>query len=76
MPNPPSFKSRSMVRVETRIGRPLEDFLAERYLVANQTQIAAELGVSNATVSRWMRELDIETRFPGQRPPVATEAVA
>lgn len=68
----PIFKSRSMLRVEARIGRTLEAFFAERYQVANQTQIAEELGVSNATVSRWMRDLGIETRFPGQRP----EAVA
>lgn len=61
-----------MRRVEARIGRPLEEFLAERYKVATQTQIAEELGVSNASVSRWMSELAIEARFPGQRP----EAVA
>jgi DNA-directed RNA polymerase specialized sigma subunit len=73
MDSTPIFKSRAMLRVERRIGRSLEEFLAERYLVANQTQIAAELGVSNATVSRWMSELGIEARFPGQRPP--TEAV-
>lgn len=57
-----------MVRVEARIGRPLEDFLAERYRTQTQGEIADELGVSGASVSRWMRELDIETRFPGQRP--------
>lgn len=67
----PTFKSRAMLRVEDKIGRRLEDFLAERYLTRTQPQIAAELGVSGATVSRWMRELDIEARFPGQRPPAA-----
>lgn len=72
MPDLPSFKSRAMRRVEDRIGRPLEDYFAERYPVASQTQIAAELGISNASVSRWMRELGLETRFPGQRP----EAIA
>jgi DNA-binding transcriptional LysR family regulator len=66
----PNFKSRAMLRIEERIGRPLEDYLAERYLTATQPQIADELGVSGASVSRWMRELQIETRFPGQRPPV------
>lgn len=64
----PIFKSRAMLRVEARIGRPLEDFLADRYQTQTQPQIADELGVSGASVSRWMRELGIETRFPGQRP--------
>lgn len=72
MDQPPIFKSRAMLRVEARIKRPLEEYLAERYQVATQTAIAAELGVSNASVSRWMQELGIEARFPGQRP----EAVA
>jgi transposase len=70
-----TFKSRAMLRVEARIGRTLEEYFAERYATASQEQIAAELKVSGATVSRWMRELGIETRFPGQRPP-ASEAVA
>lgn len=65
------FKSRAMLRVEKRIGRPLETYLAEQYQAKTQTEIAAELGVSNASVSRWMRELDIEARFPGQRPEAA-----
>lgn len=69
------FKSRAMRKVEERIGRPLEDFLAERYQTMTQPQIAEELGVSGASVSRWMRELEIEARFPGQRPP-AEGAVA
>jgi hypothetical protein len=63
-----------MIRVEARIGRPLEEFLAERYRTQTQPQIAAELGVSDASISRWMRELDIETRFPGQRPPEGAAA--
>lgn len=67
----PIFKSRAMLRVEARIGQPLEDYLAERYLSRTQPEIAEELGVSGASVSRWMRELGVEARFPGQRPPVA-----
>lgn len=67
----PTFKSRAMVRIEKRLGRPLEDYLAERYLTMTQPQIADELGVSGASVSRWMAELGIESRFPGQRPKVA-----
>lgn len=69
-----------MIRVESRLGQPLEDWLADRYQSMTQEQITAALKVetglkvSGATVSRWMRELDIETRLPGQRPPA--EAVA
>ncbi len=70
----PLFKSRAMVRVETRIGRPLEEYLAERYATLTQPQIADELGVSGASISRWMRELGIEARLPNQRPPA--EAIA
>lgn len=62
------FKSRAMLRVEARIGRPLEDYLPERYESLTQSQIAEELGVSGATVSRWMDQLSIEARFTGQRP--------
>jgi DNA-directed RNA polymerase specialized sigma subunit len=65
----PIFKSRAMLRVEERIGRTLEAYFEERYREANQEQMAEELGISGASVSRWMRELGIETRFPGQRPP-------
>lgn len=75
MDTTPSFKSRAMLKVERRIGRPLEVFLAEAYQAKTQNQIAEELGVSTASVSRWMQELDIEARFPGQRPPSA-EVVA
>jgi transposase len=64
-----------MLRVEKRIGRELEGYLAEAYQSKTQEQIAAELGVDRSTVNRWMRDLDIEARFPGQRPPT-TEALA
>lgn len=63
-----------MVRVEARIGRTLEEYFADRYATLTQPQMAGELGVSDASVSRWMRELGIETRFPGQRPPTAVVA--
>lgn len=75
MPDP-IFKSRAMLRVEKRIGRPLEEYFEEQYKAKTQTQIAEELGISNASVSRWMVELGIETRLQGQRPPEAAEAVA
>lgn len=62
------FKTRAMVRIEARLGRPLEEWLAERYRTHTQSEIAQELGVSNATISRWMRDLGLEARLPGQRP--------
>lgn len=64
----PIFKSRAMLRVESRLGRPLEEYLAEAYESKTQTEIAAVLDISNASVSRWMRELGIEPRLQGQRP--------
>ncbi len=70
----PIFKSRAMQRTEVRLGRPLEEWLAERYATRTQEQIAEELGVSGATISRWLRECGIEARLQGQRPPA--EAVA
>lgn len=68
-----------MLRAEERIGRSLEEYFADRYQVLTQPQIAAELAakgiqVSDATISRWMRELDIEARLPGQRPPEGAPA--
>lgn len=65
------FKTRAMVRLERRLGQSIEDYLTERYQSKTQTEIADDLGVSGATVSRWMNELGIETRFQGQRPPTA-----
>lgn len=70
----PIYKSRAMVRTERRIGQTLEAFLADRYQRMTQTEIAAELGVSGATVSRWMAELGIEARNQGARPPEASAA--
>lgn len=63
-----------MLRVEARIGRSLEDYFTEKYQTLTQPQIASELGLSDATISRWMRELDIEARLPGQRPPLEATA--
>lgn len=58
-----------MRRTEARLGRPLMDEIRERYETQGQTlaEIGAALGVSEATVSRWMVRLGIEARFPGQR---------
>lgn len=64
------IKTRPMQVVERRLGRPLEEFLAERYTVDGKTtyEIGAELGVNPSTVTRWMAVLGIEARFPGRRP--------
>jgi hypothetical protein len=55
--------------VESRLGRPVADYLRDAYLVRElpQTEIAAELGVDAATVSRWMARLGIATRVIGHR---------
>lgn len=57
-----------MRRVQTRLQRPLEDFLRESYATRTLNEIAEELGVSQSTVHRWMTRYGIEARFPGQRP--------
>lgn len=57
-----------MRRVEARLGRSLRDYLAEQYATRTQAEIAAELGIGETTVGRWMRDLGVEARFPGQRP--------
>lgn len=59
----------SMETVERRLGQPLGEWLRERYLSDGQTttQIAAELGLHNVTISRWLRWFGVEVRFPGQR---------
>ncbi len=64
--------TRPMRRVEARLGRSLREYLTEAYALETQAEIAAALGISVSTVSRWMDRLGIETRFPGRRP----EAVA
>jgi transposase len=62
-----------MRRVEARLGRSLEAELRDRYVTRGQTmaQVGAALGVSESTIHHWMRRLDIEARFPGQRARVA-----
>jgi Sigma-70, region 4. len=63
-----------MRRTEHRLGRPLADELRDRYETRGETmaEIAQALGVSEATISRWMVRLGIEARFPGRR----SEAIA
>lgn len=54
-----------MRRLETRLGIDLDAFLRDRYETQGRTQqqIADELKVDVATVSRWMTRLQIETRL-------------
>ena len=54
-----------MRRLETRLGIDLDAFLRNRYEAEGKTQqqIADELRVDVATVSRWMTKLGIETRL-------------
>lgn len=61
------LKSRPMQIMEHRLGRPLDEFLQERYVEQQRTQreIAAELDVDESTVGRWMARLGIEARMPG-----------
>lgn len=61
----PTGLSRGMRRLEGRLGIDLHERIRERYVVEGKTQqqIADELGVDVATVSRWMARLGIETRL-------------
>lgn len=54
-----------MRRLEARLGVDLRAFLVDRYEAEGKTQqqIADELKVDVATVSRWMTRLGIETRL-------------
>jgi transposase len=62
-------ETKPMGRVQSRIGRPLEGYLKERYLAdgLTTTEIGRELGLSSATVRRWLMAFGVELRFPGQR---------
>jgi DNA-binding MarR family transcriptional regulator len=57
--------TRGMRRLQERRGIDLEEYLRREYeeRKRTQTEIAEELGVDNATVSRWMARLGIETRL-------------
>jgi hypothetical protein len=64
-----SNETEPMRRIQSRLGRPLKDYLTERYLTdgCTTTQIAADLGIHPVTVTRWLRFFGVELRFPGQR---------
>lgn len=63
------FKTRGMQIVEARIGESIEGALRRLYEADGRTQdeIAAVFGVDRGTVSRWMREYGIESRYLGPR---------
>lgn len=65
----PHIRTRAQQIVEARLGEPVEAYIARRYLDdgLTQQQIADELGVSRASVVRWMPALDIPTRGRGGR---------
>jgi transposase-like protein len=56
-----------MQLMEQRLGRPLDEILQELYIEKGMTtkQVAVELGVSQASVSRWMAQLGVEARYIG-----------
>jgi transposase-like protein len=65
--------TRAMRQVEERTGQPLKLYLLDAYIVRERSmrEIADELGVNVATVSRWMRALAIPPRYYGYRGRVA-----
>lgn len=58
------IKTPAMQAIEHRLGRPLDEVLRDAYEVRGltQAQIAGELHVEQAQVSRWMKHLGIPTR--------------
>lgn len=58
-----------MQLVETKIGRPVAEYLRDAYIVREMTQadIASDLGIDTATVSRWMARHGIPARVIGHR---------
>lgn len=62
------MKTAAMQLIEHRIGRPLAEFLTERYVTEGRSQreIAEELGVDVGSVSRWMARLRVPARAAGR----------
>ena len=58
-----NIKSPEQQRLEARLGRDLGDYLRERLAAGlSQAEIAADLDLHQATVSRWMRQYGVATR--------------
>lgn len=62
-------KTRHMQLLEAKLGRSLAEVLEELYLDREWTlaQVAAEYGVSEGTISDWLRRVGIDARRPGPR---------
>ena len=57
-------KSRLMAEAEARIGRPLEEYLAEEYPRLGLVEVAKTLGVHHSTVWYWLLKFGFQ---PGTR---------
>jgi predicted transcriptional regulator len=67
---PPTIRTAAQQTVEARFGRPVTELLKERLVDRGLTQVetAAELGIHEATVQRWMADLGlIIVRRGGER---------
>lgn len=63
MSTPEFPKTPAMLELEAIFGRPIEDLIRERYEAGEtQRQIADALGVNVATVSRYMKALNLPVR--------------
>jgi transcriptional regulator with XRE-family HTH domain len=62
------FKTIAMQKLERRLGIDLEVYLPEAYKTKTQAQVAEYLGIDQSTLSRWMKDLEIDARFQGQKP--------
>lgn len=72
----PNFRPKTiaMQEFEHKLGRDIVEVLQELYdRLGNQRAVAAELGLNESTVSRWMSHLNIRAHRQGHRP---AEAVA
>ncbi len=59
--------TRGMRQVEERVGKPIQTYLLDAYIVRGLSVrgIGAEIGVDPVTVSRWMRAWNIPPRYVG-----------
>ena len=77
----PVRKTRQMLRSEYRIKAPLERYLPKRLnggdmYDGTMTQLAEDLGVSNATVNYWLLNLGIRCAGVAVRPGDRVYAIA